>query len=178
LHGRRSDSSKRPGGCSRFTWVREVASNRELKMGVFCQSLVVCMLVLVGTAHSQPVQAPAGAPKSAVAPAPAPLATTPVPTPAVTGPPSYVAINCGGLTPENASIPQYYGGVEYGYGTFYQPNNTLVSTRGGGNGAIVFQSDRFYYGTSTKPRQYLDFAPLNTVDGALYLTERYGLNFG
>lgn len=134
-------------------------------------------LVLLGSAQSQPVGAPAV--NGGFASAPAPVQATPVPAPAVTGPPSYIAINCGGLTPANASIPQYYGGVNYGFGngSFYQPNNSYVSTQPAGKGDIVFLTDRYYYGTSTKPRQYLGFAPLSGADGALYLTERYGLSF-
>ncbi|GAQ79894.1 hypothetical protein KFL_000400380 [Klebsormidium nitens] len=93
------------------------------------------------------------------------------------GAPSYLAINCGGLTPASASIPSYYGGVTYGSGPFYQPNNSHVST-GSVSGPVVFQADKYYFGTSTKPRQYLGFAPpLNVPDGSLYLTERYGLDF-
>lgn len=98
------------------------------------------------------------------------------PAQSVSGSPSYLAINCGGLTPANVSIPSYYGGVTYGYGPFYQPNNSYVST-GSVSGPVVFQADEYYFGTSTKPRQYLDFAPLNAPDGSLYLTERYGLDF-
>lgn len=102
--------------------------------------------------------------------------TASAPVSAVSGTPSYVAINCGGLTPADASIPTYYGGVTYGYGKFYQPNNSYVST-GSANGPVLFQADEYYVGTSTKPRQYNGFSPFNVLDGSLYLTERYGLEF-
>lgn len=109
--------------------------------------------------------------------APFTLAQVPAPAPALTAPnSSYIAINCGGITPVNSSIPSYYGGVTYGAGPFFSPNNSLVSTSSASPG-VIFAPDAFYSGESTKPLSYP--GPLNASipDSALYLTERYGLTF-
>jgi hypothetical protein len=117
-----------------------------------------CLLLVPFTQAQNATSAPVG-----IAPAPSANA-------------SYIAINCGGLTPVNTSIPSYYGGVTYGAGPFFSPNNTVVSTSNASAG-VIFAPDAYYSGESTKPLSYSRTLNASVADAALYLTERYGLSF-
>jgi hypothetical protein len=124
-----------------------------------------CLLLAQFTHAQNATSAPVG-----IAPAPSGVA------PAPSANASYIAINCGGLTPVNTSIPSYYGGVTYGPGPFFTPNNTVVSTSNASAG-VIFAPDAYYSGESTKPLSYSRTLNASVADAALYLTERYGLSF-
>jgi hypothetical protein len=101
----------------------------------------------------------------------------------------YVAVNCGGNTTADATLPTYYDGVSYGPGPIYDPANayTFVNKYQPTNPPTYFQTDRYYYGSSNHVTDWNvghgslnDTTAINVTnayngDDYLYITERYGL---
>jgi hypothetical protein len=101
----------------------------------------------------------------------------------------YVAVNCGGNTTAEPTLPTYYDGVSYGPGPIYDPANayTFVNKYQPTNPPTYFQTDRYYYGSSNHVTDWNvghgslnDTTNINVTnayngDDYLYITERYGL---